>query len=375
MWTLFFMDIYDIDAEGLIERELVNGKITLASEEKATMMMQDNLIVQQKEEKSLLQIVELIKETPGASNTFLYISAPSNLHRLKLHPGIEKAILKHQKNYFWTRNSWGHTNTMNLFEIVEIIKQILASQRDIDYELKKLENYEKDLKLKKEKIIKKHKMSKWLGHMFYYFSLLTLWRDERKVQMQKLNYFFEKIGTEIANRSGLSFAEIKLCDPLAIRKIPVSRKTAEAYKKLFSERYILVWNGKRPTMLSAAESRTVEKALEATFNTKMTEIRGMIACPGKVRGEVVVINKKSEFGKMQPGKILVTTMTRPEFVPLLREASAIVTDEGGITSYAAIVSRELDIPCIIGTKVATKVLKDGDIVEVNGNHGVVRVIE
>ena len=68
-------------------------------------------------------------------------------------------------------------------------------------------------------------------------------------------------------------------------------------------------------------------------------------------------------------------MTRPEFVPLLKQASAIITDEGGITSHAAIVSRELKIPCIIGTKVATKVLKDGDKVEVNANHGVVRIIE
>jgi pyruvate,water dikinase len=68
-------------------------------------------------------------------------------------------------------------------------------------------------------------------------------------------------------------------------------------------------------------------------------------------------------------------MTRPEFVPLMKLASAIVTDDGGITCHAAIVSRELGIPCIIGTKVGTKVFKDGDRVEVDANRGIIRKIK
>ena len=375
MWTKFFMDIYDVDAEGLIERELMDGHINLTSEEKAVMMMQDRLIVQQQEEKNLLKIAKLIKETPGANNTLLYISAPTNIHRLQLHPAVERAILKHQKDYFWVRNSWGHTSIVSIFEIVEMVKQILSSNRDIDFELKKLENYEKDLRIKKQKIIKKYKMSKWLEHMFSFFSLLALWRDERKIQMQKLNHYFEKIGTEIANRSDLYWEEIKLCDPAEIKNIPVSRKLVEKYRKLFSERYILIWDGKKSVLLSATESKKIETTLESTFKTKTTEIRGMIACPGKIKGEVVIINKKSEFEKMQKGKILVTTMTRPDFLPLMKLAVAVITDEGGITSHAAIVSRELKIPCIIGTKIATKTLKNGDLVEVNANHGVVRILE
>jgi pyruvate,water dikinase len=67
-------------------------------------------------------------------------------------------------------------------------------------------------------------------------------------------------------------------------------------------------------------------------------------------------------------------MTRPDYVPAMKKAAAIVTNEGGITCHAAIVSRELGIPCIIGTKIATEVFKDGDVVEVNANHGWVRRI-
>ena len=65
-------------------------------------------------------------------------------------------------------------------------------------------------------------------------------------------------------------------------------------------------------------------------------------------------------------------MTRPEFMPILNKAAAIITDEGGLTCHAAIVSRELDIPCIVGTKVATQILKDSDRVEVDSERGIVR---
>ena len=75
---------------------------------------------------------------------------------------------------------------------------------------------------------------------------------------------------------------------------------------------------------------------------------------------------------MQKGEIIVSSMTRPEMVVAMKKAAAIITDEGGITSHAAIVSRELGIPCILGTKIATKVFKNGDIAEVDANNGIVR---
>jgi pyruvate,water dikinase len=68
-------------------------------------------------------------------------------------------------------------------------------------------------------------------------------------------------------------------------------------------------------------------------------------------------------------------MTVPDFVPAMSKAVAFVTDEGGITSHAAIVSRELGIPCVVGTKIATRALRDGDLVEVDASRGIVRVVE
>jgi phosphohistidine swiveling domain-containing protein len=103
-------------------------------------------------------------------------------------------------------------------------------------------------------------------------------------------------------------------------------------------------------------------------------IKGQPGFKGKIEGKVrIVLNANSNHDFVN-GEILVTGMTRPEFIPLMKKASAIITDEGGITCHAAIVSRELKIPCIIGTKIATKVLKTGDLVEVDADNGIVKII-
>jgi phosphohistidine swiveling domain-containing protein/uncharacterized protein YdhG (YjbR/CyaY superfamily) len=92
-------------------------------------------------------------------------------------------------------------------------------------------------------------------------------------------------------------------------------------------------------------------------------------------GKVKIVENKDEISKILKGNILVAPMTTPEYAPIFKKVSAIITDEGGITSHAAIVSRELKIPCIVGTKIATKILKDGDLVEVDAEKGIVKILE
>ena len=79
-----------------------------------------------------------------------------------------------------------------------------------------------------------------------------------------------------------------------------------------------------------------------------------------------------DIAKIKKGEILVAPKITPKYVPAMEKAIAIITDEGGLLSHAAIVSREMGIPCVVGTKIATQVLKDGDRVEVDANKGIVR---
>jgi len=104
-------------------------------------------------------------------------------------------------------------------------------------------------------------------------------------------------------------------------------------------------------------------------------IKGNSAYRGKIKGVVRKVFEVLDMKKVKKGDILVTSMTTPDLIAINKNFSAIITDEGGITCHAAIIAREMKKPCIIGTKIAMQVLKDGDLVEVDANKGVVRILK
>jgi phosphoenolpyruvate synthase/pyruvate phosphate dikinase len=102
------------------------------------------------------------------------------------------------------------------------------------------------------------------------------------------------------------------------------------------------------------------------------EIKGMIAYKGKARGKVAMVMSKHDLPKVKKGSILVAKTTMPDYTPAMHLAAAFVTEEGGITSHAAVIARELKKPCIVGTGNCTLILKDGDKVEVDADAGIVK---
>lgn len=116
------------------------------------------------------------------------------------------------------------------------------------------------------------------------------------------------------------------------------------------------------------EKKDVEKG-KKLMEEKEEILSGLAASPGVASGSVKILHGPDELNKVEKGDVLVTVMTNPDYVPAMRKAVAIVTDEGGITSHAAIVSREMGVPCIVGTEKATHILKDGDVITVDGSHG------
>jgi pyruvate,water dikinase len=105
------------------------------------------------------------------------------------------------------------------------------------------------------------------------------------------------------------------------------------------------------------------------------ELRGLGASPGRAEGRVKVVLSFEDFGKFEEGDVLVTRSTDPSYVIIMGKAAAVVTELGGICSHAAIVSRELGIPCVVGVEGATEVLKDGMRVLVDGDEGRVQVLD
>jgi pyruvate,water dikinase len=104
-------------------------------------------------------------------------------------------------------------------------------------------------------------------------------------------------------------------------------------------------------------------------------IRGSRGSPGKVRGSARVIRSLAEAGKLQPRDVLVVPTTAPPWTPLFATAAAVVSDTGGILSHCAVVAREYGIPAVVGTGNATALLRDGELIEVDGDAGTVRRVE
>gem|GEM_PF-1240623 len=115
--------------------------------------------------------------------------------------------------------------------------------------------------------------------------------------------------------------------------------------------------------------------LQRDRHDHVQELQGQVAYPGQVRGLVRIIVRRDDLSRFQPGEILVSPTTTPDFLPAIQKAAAIITNEGGIVCHAAIISRELKKPCVIGTKIATSALKDGDEVEVDAMSGVVKILK
>jgi len=125
------------------------------------------------------------------------------------------------------------------------------------------------------------------------------------------------------------------------------------------------------TVLKVRGYKLIDKKILSTA----TQLKGFSASPGQARGKVKVVMNREQLNKITPGDILVSPMTTPAYMPAMTKAAAFVTDEGGIICHAAIVSREMKKPCIVGTKNATKILRGDDLVELDANNGIVNIIE
>lgn len=242
----------------------------------------------------------------------------------------------------------------------------------------------------KEKILERANLFQRLGGDYFhteFFFMDKIGRNKRigelKFQARDvLNYFydynkvFRPYVKEAARRMSrkdiiwLSFQEIvSLLDG---KKVPISRK---------NEIWILAKrNGWKPILGKKAEEIKLVFTKQF-FKKKVDKIRGLSASKGIYKGKVVVIRTvfsdkmAYEIAKVQKGDVLVANTTGPEVMEACRRAGAIVTDEGGMTSHAAIISRELKIPCIVGTHKATQIFKDGDLIEVDADKGIVRKIK
>ena len=208
--------------------------------------------------------------------------------------------------------------------------------------------------------------------MYKMIKELAYIKDVRDDFRRKSVFYIRDLFVEIGKRLGLSLTETAY---LTEQEIVEGLKGKAVPKHLAVKRQegflIYIENDCIVVIDHAIDAKLKRMGFkEEAPHTK--ELKGICAYPGKVRGIVKIVRTVHDILKVNRGDVLVALTTHPDYVPAMQKAGAIVTDEGGMLSHAAIVSRELKIPCVVGTKSATKVLRHGTLVEVDASRGSIK---
>jgi phosphohistidine swiveling domain-containing protein len=294
----------------------------------------------------------------------------------KLYPVFYRKLRRHTEKYAWVYYVYmGPAFTTKQF--YEFIQDYLNKQVNPKAKLEGMRKNKIRTKQLKQRLIRQLRPDAF-NLVIINLAGKLIWGKPRRKDYQSRSYFhLEKLLREISKRLFISLKQA--------RSAPVDLlKQGLAGKKVRTDIFDLVQNshiclpGKRGsvTLLYDKKARTYSKKIKRENNAvahgKFSQLKGTCACAGKAKGKVRIVNFPQDMHKMQYGDILVSSATSPAIVPAIKKAAAIVTDEGGLTCHASIVSRELKIPCVVGTGMATQAFKDGEMVEVDATKGIVK---
>ncbi len=314
-----------------------------------------------KEQRSFFQLAYLYKKNSDEFNC-------------KLDAHLKKFRWIGARNYWW-KNIWIKN------DLLKRLDNFLKQNKNPKNELQYLNNIRQERKQATDILLKKFNIKKgcFLYELIYIakeYSYLRTWRTD---VIYRASYKVRGIFYEIARRSNFNknnMSYLSVDEVLTMAKVyrsPISllelKRRKEFYALVTLNRKIYILSGR---IWKKRLSNIIKKALNLK---KEKIIKGAIAYKGITKGYVKIVLQNENIKDVKQGDILVTVMTFPNFIPAMEKAAAFITDEGGILCHAAIVAREMNKPCIIGTKIATKVLKDGDLVEVDADKGIVKILK
>lgn len=298
-------------------------------------------------------------------------------HGWKKHEKISLKYL-HQK-YAWLP-LWTVTATpLEISYFEDAIDALSKSEKPLLDEIDRINSEQHARQNKLKNILKSINATKNLSDLVELLQAYMFLRTYRKNIISKAHYLHlpltHEIGRRMKIKKDIAFITYEEMIKFLKTKAIISRITLAKRKLGWA---VLAFNGIIKIISGADEVLEVMEQLQLGNNPIPEPIsqvlKGTPACRGKVVGRVKIIKHLRELPRLERGDILVTRMTTPDFVTSLRKVVAIITDEGGATCHAAIVSREFNIPCIVGTGNATQILRDNDEVEVNANDGVVTIL-
>ncbi len=358
---------------GLLKKNIAKKKIRIVPEKAFAILCQTKKESSlSAERKEIIRLIETVVSEKPLSDLFDSASVEQIQQVLsEKFPEFDALLTAHWKKFEWIFFMYeGPVLGKDYF-----IKEIMENKGA-------LEAMKKEFSLNERLLVLQQKLLKRLGStenekiIFSFPRRLVETKAIRKDAMYFGCFAMEKLFAEIAKLLGISLDEVRYMQ---------RQELLDALDGKFSDFFILkkrieysvffAIEGKRTFLVGSEAKKWVSENLKTVESKAVSKLNGTPAFHGFARGRVKIINHPNEVFKMNKGDILVSHTTNPNLLPAMTMAAAIVTDIGGLTCHAAIVSREFRIPCVVGTKFATQVLQDGDLVEVDAEKGTIKIIK
>jgi len=287
---------------------------------------------------------------------------------------VKKKIADHTGKYAWLGSRWKLEPGWTESEITSRVKYHLKGNPN--EQLKNVQQPRDEAEKITAEFIHKYKLSKDELDLIKFVKEFVYLRTFRTENMAKAAYLLRPVLQRIGKKYGYSIEELS---DLTIDEIISLSEGKQDFHALSAKRkkegyYMIIRDDKIWSFVGGEKKVIDETGLFQLPDTTDQTLKGQVAWKGLAKGTVKIIKKESDITKVKRGDILVAVMTFPNYIPAMERAAAFVTNEGGILCHAAIVSREMKKPCIIGTKIATRVLKDGDRVVVDADKGIVKKV-
>jgi phosphohistidine swiveling domain-containing protein len=289
----------------------------------------------------------------------------------KQFPEFVKKLKVHAGRYHWIYNDYAVIHRLDWKFFLKCLREFL-DERVSTKEKRAIVDV---LQAKKEKrrLVKKLKLSRQFVQTINLLVAAAAWRDWRKAYNQRssgtISLFIEEFRKRVAldknDAEYLWWWEIE-----GVRKLDPQKRQLAKRRRLG---FFTTGDPEKGSFLGKDGAEL--QAFMGKLLARGGKLQGRPAFRGFARGRVKIILSQNDFHKMKKGDVLVAPNTRPEYVPIMKIAGAIISEEGGLTCHAAIVSRELKVPAIVGVQGAIAALKDGDLVEVDAAKGVIKIIK
>lgn len=288
---------------------------------------------------------------------------------------LRENVANYAKQWYWVDNSYLESKHLTANDFFRRIKKL--TRRAAIKKIKEALGYYRQVADKKVAITKKYKFPGKTVRVIKLLSFCVSVQDERKAAYWKALAGLERLCRQAAARFRMKFDDVTLYHAEPWRELLIKAKRLSPQEKKNRREFIVFDTASnRLKFYTGFQAKQIaNKFFQRSQVVESGTLRGIGVSKGLVKGRVKILLSPKFIDKLRIGEILVAPMTSPDFVIAMRKSKAVITDVGGMTSHAAVVSRELGVPCIVGTKIATRVLRDGMLVEVDANRGVVRIIK